>query len=115
MGFRIATIIAEVGPDQIASSQDVGSEQWSAPEVSKSGVISRKADIFSFAMVMIEVRRRRSTTCRVWFDIVSHKQRYLLEKTPLTTSTQLWPMEPYGETGVHNDRRIQMSLVDCGD
>lgn len=89
MCFRIAAVGTEVDLDQTASSQVVGSEQWSAPEVSKSGVINGKADIFSLAMIMIEVRRRQSTTCWVWFDIVSHEHRCLLEKTPLTAFTQL--------------------------
>ena len=35
----------------------VDSEQWSAPEVLEDGGINKKTDIFSFAMVVIEVRR----------------------------------------------------------
>ena len=77
MGFRIAAIITEVDPGQTAFNQDAEIEHWSAPEVLKSGVISGKADIFSFAMIMIEVRHKQSTTRWVWFTNASHGHRYL--------------------------------------
>jgi len=51
-GFRLATIS---GLEQTTSDQHVGSHQWSAPEVLEGGATSKEADIFSFAMVMIEV------------------------------------------------------------
>ena len=89
MGFRIAAIITEADPGSTPFNQDVGIEQWSAPEVLKSGVISKKADVFSFAMVTVEVRRKQSITCQVGFT-VSHKRRCLLEKTPLVTLIRSW-------------------------
>ena len=55
--FRFATVI--IGMDSEKSpSYRVGSEQWSAPEVLKDRMTSKKTDIFSFAMVMIEARCR---------------------------------------------------------
>lgn len=62
MGFRIATAIAEVDLGQTVSNQGTESEQWYAPELLKSGVISGKSDIFSFAMIMIEVCHTQSAT-----------------------------------------------------
>ena len=62
-GFNLLTII----PDEltIASSgspkgtfRTASCTQWPAPEVLKGGALSKKADIFSFAMVMTEARRR---------------------------------------------------------
>ena len=62
-GFNLLTII----PDELTiassgspkgTSRSVGGTQWPAPEVLKGGALSKKADIFSFAMVMIEARRR---------------------------------------------------------
>ena len=38
--------------------------RWTAPEVLKEGPYSKEADIFAFAMVMIEVRHRRSSVYR---------------------------------------------------
>lgn len=39
--------------------------RWAAPEIINDGRFSKHGDIFAFAMVMIEVRPRRSTTSRV--------------------------------------------------
>jgi len=38
------------------SSQHGNTPRWAAPEVLKEGIYSKEADVFSFAMVMIEVR-----------------------------------------------------------
>ena len=54
VGFRFAKVTPSEVPGQIVSNQHVGSKQWSAPEVLEDGEMSQKADIFSFAMVMIE-------------------------------------------------------------
>lgn len=48
--------MATRGPDSIPSAPNYGNTpQWSAPEVLTEGKYSTEADIFSFAMVMIEV------------------------------------------------------------
>ena len=43
------------------SPQNTGlyTARWAAPEVLRDGICSKEADIFSFAMVMIEVRREQ--------------------------------------------------------
>ena len=58
MNFRLATVAIDVKFELSPSNQRVGSEQWSAPEVLKDVMTSKKTDIFSFAMVMVEARRR---------------------------------------------------------
>ena len=60
-GFNLLTII----PDELSitssnppkgTTQWVGSMRWSAPEVLRGGVPTEKTDVYSFAMIMIEVR-----------------------------------------------------------
>ena len=48
-------------PDSVLSiSRQRGyTPQWTAPEILNNGMHSKEADIFSFAMVMIEVRHPR--------------------------------------------------------
>ena len=55
--FRLAAVGSEAAPEQTSSDQRVGSQQWSAPEVLEGDPTSKETDIFSLAMVMIEVRR----------------------------------------------------------
>ena len=56
-GFRLlAIILDELIPDShINAVEEVVSEQWSAPEVLEGGETSKKTDVFSFAMFVIEV------------------------------------------------------------
>jgi len=46
------------------SQQHVHTARWTAPEVLNEGPRSKEADIFSFAMVIIEVCHGRPTVCR---------------------------------------------------
>jgi len=50
------TVVAQA-PDSVQSTmfQHGHTVRWTAPEVLKGGRISKESDIFSFAMVMIEV------------------------------------------------------------
>lgn len=58
-GLSLLTVI----PDELTTSsnsngdatQRIGGIQWSAPEVLKGGAPGKETDIFSFAMMMIEV------------------------------------------------------------
>ena len=56
-GFSCATI-----EGQDSAKDDSGkygfNVQWTAPEILNEGTLSKRADIFSFAMVMIEVHSR---------------------------------------------------------
>ena len=53
--FRPAAIAEDVDSEQTILDQRAGGNQWSAPEVLEGGAASKEADIFSLAMVMIEV------------------------------------------------------------
>jgi serine/threonine protein kinase len=57
-GFTVTQNLDSVGNTKAAHGFTLS---WTAPEILKEGVVSQKADIFSFAMVMIEVRHDRST------------------------------------------------------
>ena len=56
--FGLAKISREVESDWHTSIQRDYSKRWAAPEVIVDGNYSKEADIYSFAMVMIEVGHR---------------------------------------------------------
>ena len=61
--FGLAMVTQNLDSVQSASLQRDYTPRWVAPEILKEeGTYSKEADIFSFAMVMIEVRHRRSAT-----------------------------------------------------
>ena len=55
--FGLAKVTKNPNSLQKASSQNGFTARWVAPEVWDQGEYSKKSDTFSFAMVMIEVRR----------------------------------------------------------
>ena len=55
--FGLAKITKNLNSIRGASCQDGLSMRWVAPEVWNEGEYSKEADIFSLAMVMLEVRR----------------------------------------------------------
>ena len=61
--FGLATVTQSLDSVRSASCHHALTARWTAPEVLDEGTYSKEADIFSFAMVMIEVRRARSMTC----------------------------------------------------
>ena len=54
--FGLAVVIQNFDSTGSASSHGGHAPRWTAPEVLDGGVYSKKSDVFSFAMVMIEVR-----------------------------------------------------------
>ena len=56
--FGLANITKNPGSVPIHSVQKGLSFQWASPEVWERDDYSKKADVFSFAMVMIEVHHR---------------------------------------------------------
>ena len=54
--FGLATVVQNLDSMRTASSQHGHTVRWAAPEVLCEGTYSKEADVFSFAMVMIEVR-----------------------------------------------------------
>ena len=62
--FGLATLTQNPFSIETPSAQRGYSPRWTAPEVLDEKPYSKEADIFSFAMVMIEVRHRRSNMPR---------------------------------------------------
>ena len=55
--FGFAMVAQNLDSTQSAQNQRGNAARWAAPEVSKGGKAnSKEIDIFSFAMVMVEVR-----------------------------------------------------------
>jgi len=54
--FGLAMVTQNLDSIRSASSQQGNTPRWAAPELLREGDYSKEADIFSFAMVMIEVR-----------------------------------------------------------
>ena len=62
--FGFTTVALNLDSVRSAQGQRGFTPRWTAPEVLKEGPHSRESDVFSFAMVMIEVRHRQRTVCR---------------------------------------------------
>ena len=59
MDFRLASIIREEYPT--VSPQESSAENtttWAAPEILRGGPVTKEGDVFTFAMVAVEVRTR---------------------------------------------------------
>jgi len=54
--FGLAMVTQDLDSIPSISSQHGHTPRWAAPEVLRDGTYSKESDIFSFAMVMIEVR-----------------------------------------------------------
>ena len=54
--FGSATIAQDLDSTENTTSARGHTLRWTAPEILNGGVASKEGDIFSFAMVMIEVR-----------------------------------------------------------
>lgn len=63
--FGLSTISRNQGSMQSTTFQRGLTPRWSAPELLKDGDATKETDIFSFAMVMIEVCHRWCTVCGV--------------------------------------------------
>ena len=63
--FGFTTVTLDLDSVQGVLCQRGFTPRWTAPEVLDEGPSSKKSDVFSFAMVMIEVRHGRPTVCRL--------------------------------------------------
>ena len=54
--FGLAAVVQDLDCMQSISLQRGNTARWTAPEILKGGRYSNEADVFAFAMVMIEVR-----------------------------------------------------------
>jgi len=66
--FGLAVVTQSLDSVQSVDVQRGHTARWTAPEVLDEKPYSKETDIFSFAMVMIEVRHGRYTTCQTSVD-----------------------------------------------
>ena len=85
---------------------------WTAPEVLREGAWSKKSDIFSLAMVMIEVCHR-STACRA-LTHYSYPCRYSQEQFHFISGVFLRSQSSYYKANAQNGQHIQPSQTICG-
>jgi len=76
--FGPATAAQSLDSIRSASEDHGRAVQWTAPEIlSEKGTFSREADVFSFAMVMIEVSYGWVVLAELWFTVVPYRHRDL--------------------------------------
>ena len=64
--FGLATITQNLDSIRCASGDQGYTARWTAPEIlNEEGTYSEEADVFSFAMVMVEVCYRSPPVCRI--------------------------------------------------
>ena len=56
-GFGLATVTKNLDSIRPATDQNIHTPSWSAPEVLRGENPSKESDVYSFAMIMIEVHR----------------------------------------------------------
>ena len=77
--FGLATVTQNLDFIETPWGDECHTTQWTAPEIlNEEGVHSKEADVFSFAMVMIEVRYERALRIKPWLTAVSCHHRRLL-------------------------------------
>ena len=114
--FGLATVTKNLESIQSPTFQQGYTPRWTAPEVLSTGTPSKEADIFSFAMIMIEVRHGRSTVCRTfWPTVISHRCRYSLARFPSAMVQLLRLYMPQCKASVRHDRHIQPLRRNCGN
>ena len=74
--FGLTAVTQNPDSTRGASCQHGNTPRWTAPEVLKGGIYSTEADMFAFAMVMIEVRH--PLCVGHWPTAVSYRCRYSL-------------------------------------
>jgi len=88
--FGLATVTQNLDSIRSVTCQRGHTVRWTAPELLNEGVYSKETDIFSFAMVMIEVRHGRFIPCRVWPTGVLYQYRYSPARFHLVAAQPSW-------------------------
>ena len=94
--FGLAKITRNLDSIRSASYQGGFSPRWAAPEVCDRGECTKAADIFSFAMVAIEVRR---VLCTLYQGLSSHTNADIHRRGPIQQ------LHVFDGHGCHNTRR----------
>ena len=77
--FGLATVTQNLDSIRSGSDDHGHTARWTAPEIlSENGTYSKEADVFSFAMVMIEVHHWRAARVEPWLTDISDHRRHLL-------------------------------------
>ena len=109
-----ATVAAEQDSEESTSDQLGHTPRWAAPESLNKGIYSKEADVFSFAMVMIEVCRERSAESKLQLTLISYRPRCSLVRSRSVATRLLWPCWPQHKEGARHDRHIRPSQTVCG-
>ena len=75
--FGLATVTQNLDSIRSTSEHEGHTARWTAPEILNDvGTYSKEADVFSFAMVMIEVRQGRIILTGLWLiPVFIHRRR----------------------------------------
>ena len=90
-GFGTATVTKNLDSVQ-SSNYQRGTPRWTAPEVLNKGPNSKEANIFSFAMVMIEVCHRQPTVCRTLTYYHFGSIQVFTGAVPFSAQSLVWVM-----------------------
>jgi len=76
--FGLATVTKNLDSVRSASDYQGQAARWTAPEILKdNGAFTTAVDVFSFAMVMIEVRYEWAVFIKLWLTATWYHHRYL--------------------------------------
>ena len=74
----LATVTNSLDFSQSSSGKQRHVTRWTAPEIlNEEGSYSKEADVFSFAMIMVEARYEWVVCVKLWLTATSHHRRYL--------------------------------------
>ena len=76
--FGLATATQKLDCIRSASEDHSHAARWTAPEIlTGNGTFSEEADIFSFAMVMVEVCYEWAVFVELWLIVTLYHHRYI--------------------------------------
>jgi serine/threonine protein kinase len=79
--FGLAMVTRNLG-SMLNAPEYQGYVRWNAPEIlTERGTYSKEADLFSFAMVMIEVQYKWDTLFELWLTVIRYHHRDLLGRS----------------------------------
>lgn len=82
--FGLATVTRNLDSVRSPSDDHGHTVRWAAPEVLRGEPFTTATDVFSFAMIMIEVRHTSAVPVKPWFTAFPDRRRYL--QVPLPSS-----------------------------
>ena len=86
--FGLTTVTQNLDSIRSVSDDHGHTGRWAAPEILNGGEFSKEADVFSFAMVMIEVRQNLVVLIELKLIVISDCHRHSLAPSH---STERYP------------------------